>query len=62
MVRNEQVKRERGTGGGVDDDAHRKRPGTAAGMATRRALVLAAWWRGEGGGVGRNGEEGEGFL
>ena len=42
LVRKEKGKRERGTGGGVDGDAHRKRPGTAAGMATRRALVLAA--------------------
>ena len=46
MVRKEQVKRERGTGGGEGDGAHRKCPGTAAGMATRRAPVLAAWWRG----------------
>ena len=62
MVRKEQVKRKRGTGRGEGDGAHRKCPGMAAEMATRRAPVLAAWWRGERGGVGKNGEEGEGFL
>ena len=61
-VRKEKGKRERRTGGGEGDGCSPECPGTAAEMATRRTLVLAAWWRGEGVVVGRNGEEGEGFL
>ena len=45
-----------------EGEAHRNWLETATEVATRRAPALAAWWRGEEGGVGRNGEEGEGFL
>ena len=62
MKHKEQGKRKRGTGGGEGGDAHRKSPGTAVEMVARRAPMLAAWWHGEGGGVGKNGEEGEGVL
>ena len=56
------VMRKRGSGGSEGGNAHRSWPETATEVAARRPPMLAAWWRGEEGGVGKNGDEGVGFL
>ena len=47
------VMRKRGSGGGEGDNAHQSWPETATEVAARRPPVLAAWWHGEEGGVGK---------